>query len=118
MSIIPGIDSRAPERTETSSGSSASPSCLPARSSSARSASATSSASPSGSVLSSRMYCTHASVVIVKPVGTRSGPSTRVISATLAPFPPSSSRMSRLPWSNGTIHLGLLMPCILPQECG
>ena len=41
----------------------------------------------------------------MNPVGTRSGPSTRVISATLAPFPPSSSRISRLPWSNGTIHL-------------
>ena len=40
------------------------------------------------------MYATHASVVIVNPAGTRSAPSTRVISATLAPFPPSSSRMS------------------------
>jgi hypothetical protein len=43
------------------------------------------------------MYATHASVVIVKPAGTRPAPSTRVISATLAPFPPSSSRMSREP---------------------
>ena len=33
MSSIPGIDSRAPERTDTSSGSSGSPSDLPARSS-------------------------------------------------------------------------------------
>ena len=114
MSIIPGIDSRAPERTETSSGSSGSPSRLPARSSSVRSASATSSASPSGSRRSSRMYRTHASVVIVNPVGTRSGPSTRVISATFAPLPPSSSRMSRLPSSNGTIHLCSLMRRILP----
>ena len=48
MSIIPGIDSRAPERTETSSGSSASPSRLPARSSSARSASASSLGEPVG----------------------------------------------------------------------
>ncbi len=38
-----------------------------------------------------------ASVVIVKPGGTRSAPSTRVISATLAPLPPRSSRMSRDP---------------------
>ena len=49
MSSIPGIDSRAPERTETSSGSSASPSRLPACSSSRASASATCSSSPSGS---------------------------------------------------------------------
>jgi hypothetical protein len=43
------------------------------------------------------MYATHASVVIVNPAGTRSAPSTRVISATFAPLPPSSSRMSREP---------------------
>ena len=43
------------------------------------------------------MYATHASVVIVKPAGTRSGPSTRVISAIPAPLPPSSTRMSREP---------------------
>jgi hypothetical protein len=43
------------------------------------------------------MYSTHASVVMVKPAGTSSGPSTRVISATFAPLPPSSSRMSREP---------------------
>ena len=43
------------------------------------------------------MYATHASVVIVKPAGTRWVPSTRVISATFAPLPPSSSRMSLEP---------------------
>src|SRR5579884_472473 len=43
------------------------------------------------------MYSTHASVVTVKPAGTRSAPSTRVISATFAPLPPSSSRMSLEP---------------------
>ena len=37
------------------------------------------------------------SVVSVNPAGTRSAPSTRVISATFAPLPPSSSRMSREP---------------------
>ena len=36
-------------------------------------------------------------MVIVKPGGTRSAPSTRVISATLAPLPPSRSRISREP---------------------
>ena len=49
MSSIPGIDSRAPERTETSSGSSSSPSVLPACSWSRSSASSTCSAIPSGS---------------------------------------------------------------------
>jgi hypothetical protein len=43
------------------------------------------------------MYATHASVVIVKPAGTFSAPSTRVISATLAPLPPSRSRCSLEP---------------------
>jgi hypothetical protein len=47
------------------------------------------------------MYATHASVVIVKPAGTRSLPSTRVISATFAPLPPSSSRISRDPSAKG-----------------
>ena len=93
---MPGIDSRAPLRTDTSSGSAASPSFLPACSSRRSSASATWSLKPSGNS-SWRMYATQASVVIVKPAGTRSAPSTRVISATLAPLPPSSSRMSLEP---------------------
>src|ERR1700748_1485335 len=50
------------------------------------------------------MYSTHASVVMVKPEGTRSAPSTRVISATLAPLPPSSSRMSREPSEKSYTH--------------
>jgi hypothetical protein len=97
VSIIPGIESRAPLRTETSSGSRGSPRRVPARSSKRASASSTASASPSGGVRSARMYSTHASVVIVNPAGTRSGPSTRVISAMPEPLPPSSSRMSRDP---------------------
>ena len=96
MSSIPGIDSRAPLRTDTSSGSSGWPRLVPACSSSRSSAAAISS---SGTV-PSRMYATDASVVIVKPAGTRSAPSTRVISATLAPFPPSRSRISREPSLN------------------
>ena len=99
MSIIPGIDSLAPERTDTSSGSSLSPSFLPACSSSRPIASAMPSSRPSGKLLSAFMYATQASVVMVKPAGTRSTPSTRVISATPAPLPPSSSRMSREPSS-------------------
>ena len=93
---MPGIDSRAPERTDTSSGSSSSPSFLPACSSRRSSAAAISSAIPSGTS-PLFMYATQASVVIVKPAGTRSAPSTRVISATFAPLPPSRSRMSREP---------------------
>ncbi len=65
---MPGIDSRAPLRTETSSGSPGSPSFLPACSSRSDSASATCSSRPSGKP-PSRMYATHASVVIVKPRG-------------------------------------------------
>src|SRR3954447_6862276 len=43
------------------------------------------------------MYATHASVVIVNPAGTLSGPRIRVISATFAPLPPNRSRISREP---------------------
>ncbi len=97
MSIIPGMESRAPLRTETSNGSCGSPSRLPAAASRRASASSTASESPSGGVRSARMYSTHASVVMVKPAGTRSAPSRRVISATPAPLPPNSSRISRDP---------------------
>src|SRR5205823_5157917 len=51
-----------------------------------------------------RMYCTQASVVIVNPAGTRSAPSTRVISATFAPLPPNSSRMSLEPSVKSYTH--------------
>ena len=94
---MPGIDSRAPERTETSSGSSGSPSCLPAVDSNRASASSTCLSSPSGSSRPAFMYVTQASVVIVKPAGTRSAPKIRVISATFAPLPPRRSRISRDP---------------------
>jgi hypothetical protein len=104
VSSIPGIDSRAPDRTDTSNGSSGSPSRLPARSSSSASAASTCSSSPSGNP-PARMYSTHASVVIVNPAGTRSAPRIRVISATLAPLPPSSSRISREPSENSYTHL-------------
>jgi hypothetical protein len=97
VSSIPGIDSRAPLRTDTSSGSSSSPSRLPVCSWSRSSAFWTCSAMPSGSSWPAFMYATQASVVIVNPAGTRSAPSTRVISATFAPLPPSSSRMSLEP---------------------
>ena len=49
VSIIPGIEIAAPERTETSSGSVASPKRLPVRSSSALTCASTSAARPAGS---------------------------------------------------------------------
>ncbi len=71
------------------------------------------------------MYATHASVVIVKPAGTSPGPRIRVISATLAPLPPSRARMScapsvksytqRVATSVGTLTL-LHQPCDAGHE--
>ena len=90
MSIIPGIEIFAPERTETSSGSDGSPKRFPDFSSSAAMCSPTSSSSPSGTCLSAPMYARHASVVIVKPAGT--GTPSAVISASPTPLPPSNSR--------------------------
>ena len=90
MSIIPGIETAAPERTDTSSGSSWSPKRLPAFASSAAMCSAISASSPSGRVFPAVMYARQASVVIVKPAGT--GTPSAVISARPIPFPPSSSR--------------------------
>ena len=90
MSIIPGIETAAPERTETSSGSSMSPKRLPVFSSSAPRWRSISSSSPSGSALPFDMYARQASVVIVNPAGT--GTPICVISARPIPLPPSSSR--------------------------
>ncbi len=55
MSIIPGIEIFAPERTETSSGSEGSPKRLPARSSSPAMWVPTSSSSPSGTSFAAAM---------------------------------------------------------------
>ena len=90
VSIIPGIEIAAPERTETSSGSARSPKRFPARSSSAPTCASTSSSSPAGIRPPSRMYARQASVVIVNPAGT--GTPSCVISASPIPLPPSSSR--------------------------
>ncbi len=89
MSIIPGIETAAPDRTDTSSGSSLEPKRLPVRSSSRRTCSSTSGINASGSSRAA-MYARHASVVIVKPAGT--GTPICVISARPIPLPPSSSR--------------------------
>ncbi len=86
MSIIPGIENAAPERTLTSSGSAGSPRvrCMN-RSRLATWWSISASRSPGQPVA---MNARQASVVMVKPGGTGSA-STEVISARLAPLPPS-----------------------------
>lgn len=104
VSIIPGIEKRPPERTDSSSGSSGSPSRRPIRSSSRARWSAISSARPSGSAPSARK-ARHACVVTVNPAGT--GRPMRVISARLAPFPPSRSAISRLPSANSYTYFGM-----------
>jgi hypothetical protein len=78
VSIIPGMENRAPDRTETSNGFSVPPKTRPVCRSRSRMASVTSAASPSGTdpvFMNSRQT----SVVIVKPGGT--GSPSRVISA-------------------------------------
>jgi hypothetical protein len=69
VSIIPGIDTAAPERTDTRSGSSGSPNRLPVVFSSLTKCSSISSSSPSGKSPDA-MYALQASVVIVNPAGT------------------------------------------------
>ncbi len=87
VSIIPGMENGAPERTETSSGSLSSPRVFAILCSRVARCSATSSRSPSGSTSFAAMNALHASVVIVNPGGT--GRPRFVISARLAPLPPS-----------------------------
>ena len=95
MSIIPGIDIAAPERTDTSNGFLGSPSFLPVDFSTRASACSTCSQSPGGNLLPDAKYALHASVVIVKPGGT--GSPAFVISAMPAPLPPRSERIFALP---------------------
>ena len=94
VSIIPGIENFAPERTETSSGSSESPRRLPMAFSRPWRCSSTSGSRPSGHRPSAREV-RQAAVVAVKPGGTCR--PMFVISARLAPLPPSRSFMSLLP---------------------
>ncbi len=95
VSIIPGIENTAPERTDTSSGRSRAPRRRPVRCSSASRCASTSSHSPSGHDPPRCIAATHAAVVTVKPSGT--GTPMRRISATPAPLPPSRARMSARP---------------------
>src|SRR5262245_51594828 len=90
VAIIPGIDTRAPERTDTRSGRAGSPSRLPVAASSRFNPRSTCSQSPGGCFRPAALYAAHASVVMVKPGGT--GTPRFVISASSEPFPPSSGR--------------------------
>ena len=83
---MPGMENGAPERTETSSGSSESPSFLPMRSSRSLRYSSISSRTPSGHTLPALEYATQVWQVIVNPGGT--GRPMLAISARLAPLPP------------------------------
>jgi hypothetical protein len=95
VSIIPGIETRAPERTETSSGRSASPKRCPIICSTLASAVSTSALMPGVSRPPFSLYSAQTPVEIVKPAGT--GTPRLVISARLAPLPPRISRISALP---------------------
>ena len=95
VSIIPGMETAAPLRTLTRSGTeSVAPKVLPAASSRRGMSLLTSVTRLSGSVPCS-MYSTQARVEIVNPGGT--GTPMEVISARLAPLPPRSSFSSRPP---------------------
>jgi hypothetical protein len=87
VSIIPGIELRAPERTETRSGLRGSPKRLSASCSSLWRADSTSARMPSR--LAPREMSAHTEVSIVNPGGT--GTPSAVISARPAPLPPSVS---------------------------
>ncbi len=94
VSIIPGMENFAPERTDSSSGSRGSPNVLPIRVCITCRWRSTSASRPVG-IAPVRRYSRHASVVMVKPGGT--GSPIRVISARLAPLPPSRSLRSLFP---------------------
>ena len=95
VSIMPGIENTAPDRTDTSSGSRPSPSRLPTRCSRVARCSPIWSSRPTGCVPPLLSTAMQASVVTVKPSGT--GRPIEVISARFAPLPPSSGRRSALP---------------------
>ncbi len=88
VSIMPGIEKTAPDRTDTSSGFAGSPRRFPVRSSRRPSAASTWSRSPSGQSPLLLVVATQACVVTVKASGT--GTPILFISARLAPLPPSN----------------------------
>ena len=95
VSIIPGMDTRAPERTDTRSGRSRSPKRASATCSSRSRCSTICSQRPSGHLPPARREWTQAWVVTVKPGGT--GMPRLVISASSQPFPPRRFRITDEP---------------------
>ena len=87
---MPGMEARAPERTETRRGRAGSPSLRPTAASRRASAASTCSQSPAGCLRPPAEYAAQASVVIVKPGGTVT--PRFVISASSQPLPPSRCR--------------------------
>src|SRR5690348_8302415 len=94
VSIIPGIDTGAPERTDTSNGLRGSPKRLPDASSRRRKYRTTSSSRPAGK-RPLRRNSMQQLQAMVNPGGT--GTPRFVISARLAPFPPRTIFMSLVP---------------------
>ena len=92
---MPGMEARAPERTETSSGFFASPKPRPTSSSTWARWRATSRSRPGGYFLPWLSKYVHTSVEIVNPGGT--GKPSPAISARLAPLPPSRFFILALP---------------------
>jgi hypothetical protein len=91
VSIIPGIDTGAPERTLTSSGSAESPNRRPTVSSTSAIAARISSSRPSGQP--SARNRRHVWVVMANPGGTGST-SSRAMTPRLAALPPTSALAS------------------------
>ena len=92
---MPGMLTRAPDRTETSSGRARSPKQPPITFSTLASAARTSVSRLAGSLRPRRLNSLQTSVEMVKPAGT--GTPRRVISARFAPLPPSATRIFALP---------------------
>ena len=95
VSIMPGMELRAPERQETSSGFSGSPKFIPMAASTFLRAAATCFSRPAGYAPPFRKKSVQHSVVIVKPAGT--GSPMVAISARFAPLPPSRFFMEASP---------------------
>ena len=88
VSIMPGIETGAPERTLTSNGSAGSPNRRPTASSTVRMCASISVSSPCGQPSARKVL--HAVVVMTNPGGTGS-PSSLAMTARLAALPPISA---------------------------
>jgi hypothetical protein len=89
VSIMPGMEMAAPERTDRSNGALASPSVRPMSCSTRCNLATAASHTPAGSTRPCLWNALHTSVVIVNPGGTARPMAD--ISAKLAPLPPSKN---------------------------